>query len=50
MGRTVWTVLYGPGSMGWTVLGGDGGLFDLVVSAGSQYRAGFRGQYVCAGQ
>ena len=29
---------------------GDGGLFDLVVSAGSQYRAGFRGQYVCAGQ
>ncbi|MCA1241525.1 DUF305 domain-containing protein [Stappia stellulata] len=29
---------------------GDGGLFDLVVSAGSEYRAGFRGQYVCAGQ
>jgi uncharacterized membrane protein (UPF0136 family) len=27
----------------------DGGLYDLVVSAGSEYRAGFRGQYVCAG-
>jgi hypothetical protein len=28
----------------------DAGLYDLVVNAGPEYQAGFRGQYVCAGQ
>lgn len=27
----------------------DGNLYDLVVTAGAEYEAGFRGQYACAG-